>query len=80
MHYSTVKPSCLNLRVITENFSGVQIFRIFMVFYTDIYRMKADDKVIKSYLKKSKVLKVFILPLSLDVRRTLKIFVMLWAF
>ena len=31
MHYSTVKPSCLNFRVITANFSGVRIFRIFTV-------------------------------------------------
>ena len=31
MQYSTVKPSCLNFRVITANFSGVLIFRIFTV-------------------------------------------------
>ena len=31
MHYSTVKPLCSNFRVITVNFSGVRIFRIFTV-------------------------------------------------
>ena len=30
---STVKPSCLNFRMITANFSGVQIFRSFTVVY-----------------------------------------------
>ena len=34
MHYSTVKPSCLNFRVITANFSGVRIFRKFMVLFS----------------------------------------------
>ena len=31
MHYTMVKPPCSNFRVITANFSGVWIFRIFMV-------------------------------------------------
>ena len=30
-HYSIVEPPCSNLRVITENFSGVQNFRIFTI-------------------------------------------------
>ena len=32
-HYCTVKPLCLNFRVITANFSGVQIFRVSMVLF-----------------------------------------------
>ena len=32
MHYSTVKLPCSNFRVITANFLGVRIFRIFTVF------------------------------------------------
>ena len=35
-HYSTVKPLCSNFRVITANFSGVQIFRVFMVYRNDV--------------------------------------------
>ena len=31
VHYSSVKPSCSNFRVITANFLGVRIFRIFTV-------------------------------------------------
>ena len=31
VHYSLVKPSCSNFRVTTANFSGVQIFRTFIV-------------------------------------------------
>ena len=31
VHYSLVKPSCSNFRVITANFWGVRIFRIFTV-------------------------------------------------
>ena len=33
MHYSTVKPSCSNFRVITANFSGVRIRQIFSIFF-----------------------------------------------
>ena len=29
MHYSTVKPRCSNFRVVTANFCGIQIFRMF---------------------------------------------------
>ena len=32
MHYSTVKPSCLNLRIIKPHFSGVRIFRVVTIF------------------------------------------------
>ena len=32
-HYSMVKPHCSNFRVITANFLGVRIFRIFMVLH-----------------------------------------------
>ena len=31
MHYSMVKPLCSNFGLITANFSGVRIFRSFMV-------------------------------------------------
>ena len=31
MQYSTVKPPCSNFRLITANFLGVRIFRIFTV-------------------------------------------------
>ena len=34
-HYSTVKPHCSNFRVITAIFSGVQSFRVFMVYRND---------------------------------------------
>ena len=33
VHYSSIKPSCSNFRVITANFLGVRIFRIFTVVY-----------------------------------------------
>ena len=33
MHYSTVKPSCSNFRVITTHFSGVRIFKFFTVYF-----------------------------------------------
>ena len=33
VHYSSVKPSCLNFRVITANVLGVRIFRKFTVSY-----------------------------------------------
>ena len=31
MHYSVVKPPCSNFRMINANFSGVRMFRIFVV-------------------------------------------------
>ena len=34
MHYSTVKTSCSNFRMITANYLGVQIFRIFTILHT----------------------------------------------
>ena len=34
--YSTVKPPCTNFRVITANFSGVRIFRIFTVYHKSV--------------------------------------------
>ena len=36
-HYSTVRSTCSNFRVITANFSGVQIFRIFTVTQFHVY-------------------------------------------
>ena len=41
VHYSLVKPSCYIFRVITANFVGVRIFRIFTVF--DITENEVTD-------------------------------------
>ena len=46
MHYSTVKPSCLNFRVITANFSGVRIFRFFMVM--DVHDSQGKKETVRS--------------------------------
>ena len=46
MHYSMVKPSCSNFRVITTNFWGVQMFRHFTVLDASklVYTDKYNDK------------------------------------
>ena len=42
VHHSTVNRPCSNLRVITANFSGVQIFRIFTVHCWNFRAITAD--------------------------------------
>ena len=51
MHYSLVKPSCSNFRVITANFWGVRIFRIFTVMFTMACSQVGD--IVKVYMKKA---------------------------
>ena len=52
-HYSIVKPCCSNFRMITANFSGVQIFRSFTVvmrFYSNIVVLLYDCRTILWFL------------------------------
>ena len=38
VHYSSVKPSCSNFRVIAANFLGFRIFKIFTVYHLTVSR------------------------------------------
>ena len=43
MHYSMVKPSCSNFRMIKPHFSGVRIFRVVTILWTTVQNLEHSD-------------------------------------